>query len=283
MKRMPSVGLAWLCLGIAGVAAAAVPRIEHTPVTVGMRGQPLMIRARVVAQGPAVKSVTLHYSASRDAAPFAVPMQATTGEAYIGTIPAGIVGSVETLTYYLSAEDAVGATAETPWTTVRIQGTAGSAVSSGRPGWVKPALIGGGVVLAAGAAAIIIDQSGGSSGGGGGGIPADVPGTYRGSSTQCETLSGAPPVCDTRIFSVTIGTDGKVSSSSLRPGVTMETQLSGSSFVLSSRVKATGTDGEIRYAGNVSDGRLFGSIEGSSGSGTNAVVYTGAFSANKQP
>jgi len=274
----------WVCasVGLAGSAGlAATPRIEHTPVTVGVQGQALMVRARVTAQGPAVRAVSLHYSTSRDAAPFSVPMQSTTANTFIGTIPGGILGSVGSLTYYISAEDASGTTAETPWYTVRVDGAAGESEDSGRPRWVKPVLIGGGVAAAAGAAAIIIDSQRSEKSVGGG--TSDAAGTYRGTSTQCEALADAVPVCQTRLISIVVQEDGVIRSNDLRPGVAMESRLSGSSFVLTARVDDPSGSGEIRYVGSVSGGRAFGTIEGTSGTGTNTVTYSGVFSADKQP
>jgi hypothetical protein len=276
------IGLACL-LGLAiGVRADGAPRIEHTPVTVGVRGQPLMVRARVAGPERSVKSVTLFYSTSKDAAPFSVPMQATGAGAYVGTVPGGILATLDRVTYYLAAEDAAGSTAETPWYTVRIQAGAGGAgpAESQRPAWVKPALIGGGVALAAGGVALLLNDSDDDSGGG---TPAgNYAGTYTGTSTEGTSVGGGPVAYEQHSVTITISAAGQVQSGDLRTGTTMQTTLSGASFVLSSTVLVEGPDGEIRYIGNVIGERIVGQIQGSAGSGTNTTVFSGNFSAVKQ-
>lgn len=276
------IALACLVGLTVGIRAEAAPRIEHTPVTVGVRGQPLMVRARVAGAEKSVKSVTLYYSTSKDAAPFAVPMQSTGAGGYVGSVPGGILATLDRVSYYLAAEDAAGATAETPWYAVRIQAGAGGATvpeAQQRPAWVKPALIGGGVALAAGAVALAVNAS--DDGGGGGGASANYAGTYNGTSTECQTLTGTPPVCEQHGITITITSDGRVQTSDLRDGTTMETTMSGSSFVLVAPVLVEGPDGEIRYIGSVIDNRIVGQIEGSVGSGTNTTLFSGSFSAVK--
>ncbi|MCX7818120.1 MAG: hypothetical protein N2652_02770 [Kiritimatiellae bacterium] len=264
---------------LAAAMVRAAPQIEHTPVTVGVKGEPLMIRAKVDGRGRAVRAVQLHYSTSRDAAPFAVPMQSTGAGVWVGTIPAGVLAVLDRVSYYISAEDDRGATAETPWVAVRLQAPSGEAARE-RPGWVTPALIGGGVALAAGGVAVWAANSG--DGDGGGDVPGGAPGTYVGTATRCQTLTGAAPTCETRPATIRIADDGTVSSSDLHPGVAMQTRLSGTGFVLTAPVRVPGTDGEVRYIGTLVGGRIVGSIEGSAGSGTNTVLYSGTFSAAKQ-
>ncbi len=277
------IGLACL-LGLAiGLRADGAPRIEHTPVTVGVRGQPLMVRARVSGPERSVKSVTLFYSTSKDAAPFSVPMQATGAGAYVGTVPGGVLSTLDRVTYYLAAEDATGSTAETPWYTVRIQAGAGGGTGpaeSGRPGWVKPALIGGGVALAAGGVALLLDDS--DDDGGGGSPSGAYAGTYTGTSTEGSSVGGGPVTYEQHGVTITISAAGQVQSSDLRTGTTMQTSLSGSSFVLSSTVLVEGPDGEIRYIGNIIGDRIVGQIQGSAGSGTNTTVFSGNFTAVRQ-
>lgn len=269
--------------GVAGIAAFAATvafgaerllHIEHTPVTVGVRGQPLMVRARVSGTVASPKSVTLFYSTSKDAAPYSVLMQPTGAGGYVGTIPGGILATLDRVTYYLAAEDAAGVTTETPWSIVQIQ------AANRRPGWVKPALIGGGVALVAGGVALAVG-SGGDSGGGGGIPPANAAGTYTGTSTECQTPTGLPPACESHGISITIGEDGTVRSTDLRPGASLKATLSGSSFVMIAPVYVEGPDGEVRYIGTVIDTRVVGTIEGSFGTGTNTVRVSGTFSAVK--
>lgn len=268
-------------IALAAGAVSAAPQIEHTPVTVGVKGEPLMIRAKVDGRGRAVRTVQLHYSTSRDAAPFSVPMQSSGAGVWVGTIPGGVLAVLDRVSYYISAEDDRGATAETPWFAVRLQAPTGREAASGGRNWVKPALIGGGVALAAGGIAWAVNSAGGGDDDGGG-IPSDAPGTYVGTATRCTTPAGGAPVCETRSTTIRITAEGTVSSSDLHPGAAMQSKLSGSSFVLSAPVRAPGTDGEVRYIGTLVGGRIVGSIEGSAGSGTNTVLFTGTFSAAKQ-
>jgi hypothetical protein len=240
-----------------------------------------MVRARVAGPEKSLKSVTLFYSTSKDAAPFAVPMQSTGAGGYVGSVPGGILSTLDRVSYYLAAEDAAGSTAETPWYSVRIQAGSGGTVVGGqqRPAWVKPALIGGGVALAAGAVVLAVNAA--DDDGGGGGSSANYAGTYSGTSTECQTLTGTPPVCEQHGVTITITTEGRVQTSDLRDGTAMETTMSGSSFVLVAPVLVEGPDGEIRYIGNVIDNRIVGQIEGSAGSGTNTTLFSGTFSAVK--
>lgn len=265
---------------LAAGAALGAPNIEHTPVTVGVKGEPLMIRAKVEGRGRTVRAVQLHYSTSRDAAPFAVPMQSSGAGVWVGTIPGGVLAVLDRVSYYISAEDDRGATAETPWFAVRLQAPTETESVRKRPGWVTPALIGGGAALAAGGIAWAV--SSGGNGDGGGGMPPDAPGTYMGTATRCQTLAGASPVCETRPATIRITGDGTVSSSDLHPGTAMQSRLSGTGFVLTAPVRMPGADGEVRYIGTLVGGRIVGSIEGSAGSGTNTVLFTGTFSAAKQ-
>lgn len=269
-------------VAFAAVAAWGAERplhIEHTPVTVGVRGQPLMVRIKVVGPAASPKSATLFYSTSKDAAPYSVQMQPTGAGGYVGTIPGGILSTLDRITYYLAAEDAAGVTAETPWYVVRIQAGAAPASADQRPGWVKPALIGGGVALVAGGVALAV---GGGGDGGGGGAPApDTAGVYTGTSTECQTPAGLPPACASHGISIAIGEDGTVRSTDLREGTSMAATLSGASFVMIAPVYAEGPDGEVRYIGTVIDNRVVGTIEGSFGTGTNTVLVSGTFSAVK--
>ncbi len=273
-----AVAAVWM----AGAAAAsAVPVIEHTPVTVGVRGQPLMIRAKVDGRGRTVKAVAVHYSTSRDAAPFTVAMQSSGAGAWVGTIPGGVLAALKQVSYYVSAEDDRGATAETPWYVVKLQDPSAAEAGYGRPGWVKPALIGGGAALVAGGVALAV-AAGGDDDDGGGGMPPGAPGTYAGSVTRCQALPGAAPSCGTHSATIQIAADGVVSSADLHPATTMQGRMSGTSFVLSVPVQMPGEDGEVRYIGTLVGTRIVGTVEGSAGTGTNTVIYTGTFTATKR-
>ena len=91
------------------------PSITHTPITHGIRGQSLTMKAKVTDVAPGVQDVTLYYALFRDAAPFRVPMKTTGLDFYIGTIDANMIKDVDTIAYYIEAQDKDGALAETPW------------------------------------------------------------------------------------------------------------------------------------------------------------------------
>lgn len=285
MIRMRRILVAAAAASVAwGAGRAAAPVIEHTPISVAVRGQPLIVRARVQDTQRAVRSVMLYYSTSRDAAPFEVKMEATGPEAYLGTIPDNVLAALSQLTYYIAAENDQGATTETKWFNVKIEsprGGAPAAAGGERPKWVVPALVAGGVALAAGGA-LIAANSGDDGGGGGGGTPSpDVEGTYTGTST-IYTESGASSSITNSSFRLTISSSGGVSAKDLRPGSSLSGQMSGSNFVLTEPVQEGDLSGEIQYVGTVVDGRVVGQIQGSAGSASASVRYTGTFSGVRQ-
>src|ERR1039457_1533645 len=117
------LGAAWL----AGQGATPVepPRIAHEPVGVALRGQPITILAQISAAAP-IKSVTLHYTLSRDASPFKLTMQSTGPAMFLGTIPAGLLGNADKVSYYIEATDDRDASTETPWYAVAIKDSKGA-------------------------------------------------------------------------------------------------------------------------------------------------------------
>lgn len=301
--------IGWLGLGLLATAwvvpamgQAKSLSLQHTPVSVAIRGQPFIVRAQVTAGAQAVKSVTLFYSTSRDAAPFGVAMQPAAGGLYIGSIPDNVLAGLEQLSYYIAAEDAVGATTETAWFMVRVKtpqpgdaaptrsGAVSGSETGERPGWVTPALVAGGVLLVGGAVAVAAGSGGGGGGGGsddGGSTNvttntvSNLSGKYVGSSTECEQMTGGSPSCSSHSIQISISSGGRVSSSTLRPGTALEGNLSGINFVLNAPVTGSAA-GEINYIGSVVEGRIVGSIEGSATASTGTVHYTGTFNAVKQ-
>lgn len=289
--RIGRCALAVLMFG-ALAARAAGPRIEHTPVTVIVRGQPLVVRARVTDPSRPVRSVTLYYSTARDAAPFEVSMNPTAPGSYIGTVPENVLSGLTQIAYYLAAENNIGAMSETPWHTVAIRtpqpgeapppGTGEGAVGQERPKWVVPALIAGGVALAAGGALIAANSSS-SGGGGGGGLDLQkAAGTYAGEVSLREQPPGdLPEQLTTRACRITLAPDGGLTTSDLHQGKTLNGRLSGNSFVLSTTVERGGSSGEIRYLGTVVDNRIVGTIQGSVVAAEGTYVFSGIFSAVK--
>ena len=126
MRYFPRLAVAVIfCANLAVCAFAEdqnrPPMIKHEPVTVAVRGQPITILANVTDDSGLVKSATLFYSASKDAAPFRSPMKSSGTSLYYGTIPAGVISSVNSISYYIEALDYVDATQETAWHTIAIK------------------------------------------------------------------------------------------------------------------------------------------------------------------
>lgn len=275
---------------ITACSSVAAPRVESTPVTVAVKGQPLMVRARVTDAARPVKSVILYYSTSRDAAPFEVAMTSADSGSYFGSIPASVTSELKSFTYYVAAENSVGEMTETKWNTVSVReskpgdvpATGAGAVEKARPKWVTPALIAGGVALATGGA--LIAANSGDSGGGSGGGSIDLneaAGTYSGEVNLRTEAPGGTPVLTTRPCSIAIARDGTVTSSTLHEGATLNGRISGNTFVLAAPVNEPDLTGEVRYLGTVVDNRIVGTIQGSATSAAGTTVYGGIFSAVK--
>lgn len=310
------LGMAW---AFPAAAQNKAPVIEHYPVTMAVRGQPFFVRAQVADDSGRVKSVTLYYSTSRDAAPFKIPLQDSGTGTWYGSIPENMFSNAAAMTYYVEAMDELDAATETPWYKVSIKTTASTppvppgpamqpvprgngssrtprgkpvvaaptappAETDGeRPAWVKPTLIAGGAVLLIGGG-YAIANSGGGGGGGGGDVDGGANtvtnfGTYVGSQTTCFQEQGSSAQCDTGPASITVAENGLVTSDDLRTGQRLETMLSGSSFVFNAPVNEGGRTGNIQYSGTVLDRRIVGSIQGSAQTATGSGTYTGTFNA----
>lgn len=254
--------------------------IQHQPVTVAVRGQPLVVRARVSDDRNAIKSVRLLYTVSRDAAPFSLNMEATGGGLYVGAVPAHLLAGAEQVAYYIEATDAQDNAAETPWHTVRIRapepGEASAEVRQ-RPKWVVPALVGGGAALVVGGAIYAANSGGGD----GESIPPDAPGTYSGTVTRVIQDPESPPVVHSYAATLVITADGGLSSDSLQPGTLLTGRLSGSQFTLSGPVSEPGITGQITFRGTLESGRIVGSIEGTRETAAGAGSYSGSFTLQK--
>jgi hypothetical protein len=298
----------WIALGSIGLVTCAdsanmTPTIKHEPVAVAVQGQPISIRARVSDDSGPLKAVTLFCTTSRDAAPFRIPMAESGKGEYAAVIPPNLFRGVSEITYYIEAMDKFEATGETPWYTVQVHkiespASTGAAappgVSQARPAtptppppekskWVTPALLGGAAIVAGGVAYAVAGSGGGDSSDGGGGQTASYAGTYAGSSTTCFQLTGSNMTCSTAPINIGIDDNKTVKSDNLRPGTSMQTTLSGDSFLLTAPVNENGMTGEIRYLGAVSNSRIVGTVEGitTSASGKQGT-YSGTFTAVKQ-
>ncbi|HMP73678.1 MAG TPA: hypothetical protein PKE55_10490 [Kiritimatiellia bacterium] len=116
MKQIGRFGLVlWLGAGWLWPALGAPIRLEHKPVSWSIRGQPLTLRAQVSGGEGGIESVTLFYALFRDAAPFRVPMTASGMNVFIGTIEAGLLSGVSSISYYIEAQDREGTVEETAW------------------------------------------------------------------------------------------------------------------------------------------------------------------------
>ena len=273
------------------------PIIKHEPVTVAVRGQPITILANVTDDSGLVKSATLFYSASRDAAPFRSPMKSSGTSLYYGTIPAGVLSSVDSISYYIEALDHVDAAQETPWHTIAIKDStapvkavepqpAGASASQAQagasdgPSALTVGAIAVGAAAVVGGAVLLADSGGGGSSDDSGDGDGAEAGTYVGSATECASLEGGGSSCNSHSILITISDTGMVESDSLREGVSLESPLRGSEFTLVAQVTGVST-GEVVYSGTVVDQRIIGSITGSSQSSAGLSVYSGTFTATK--
>jgi hypothetical protein len=272
------------------------PMIKHEPVTVAVRGQPITILANITDDSGLVKSATLFYSASKDAAPFRSPMKSSGTSLYYGTIPAGVISSVDSISYYIEALDHVDAAQETPWHTIAIKDATAPAKTiepaaadvsasqapagkSGGPSALTVGAIAVGAAAVVGGAVLLANSGGDSSGDGGGGSGTEA-GTFVGSVTECSSLNGASSSCNSHSILINISNTGVVTSDSLREGVSLEGPLRGSEFALVAQLTGVST-GEVVYSGTVVDQRIFGSITGSSESSAGKSIYSGTFTATK--
>lgn len=285
-------------------------KITHSPAPWAIKGQSLTLRAKVSGGSGGVESVTLYYALFRDAAPFRVNMASSGMDMYVGTIEAGLLSGLSSISYYIEAQDKEGSLEETPWYDVQfkdpdaktpVSAAAGAASGGGgRASGVPPSrqdeermsgltmgLIAGGAV-ALGAGAYFLADSGGDDDSGGGSDtnlpPNNKAGTYDGNSTLCRTLGANPPTCANAPATIIIETNGRVFSDTLLSGTALSGTLSGNNFSLSAPTAdlSTGLSGSITFSGTVVDNsRIVGSISGSYTQGGTNGTYSGTFTLNK--
>jgi hypothetical protein len=295
-------GGAWALLGLAwlvgqGAAPSEPPHIVHDPVGVALRGQPITILTQISATAP-IKAVTLHYTLSKDASPFKLVMQATGPATFLGTIPAGLLGNADKVSYYIEATDDRDAAAETPWYMVAIKDsatllktpasavvaapvapTAAAATDTDKTSLVGAGLVAGGAAAVIGVALYVANRNG--SGSDGGGAVTNVQGTYTGSKTICLSMTGQPNACATTPVSIIIDQNGGVFSDSLIDGRVVSGTLSGNSFTVSGSTSASNLVSELSFSGSVVDSRIVGTVTGTAQSATNSGAYSGSFTAGK--
>jgi len=277
-------------------------RINHTPVTWAVRGQPLTLKARVTGGVGKVDQVTLYYALFRDAAPFRVTMSPSGMDMYVGTIEAGLLTGLSSVSYYIEAQDREGTLEETPWYDVTFRspdaplatrGSAAVAPTTGRG--VAPAaeeegmstrtmgLIAGGVAAVA-VGAYLISDSGGGGGGSGGGDLGDKPGTYFGSSTLCTSTGETSAACSTSPIQILIDANGRVFSDTLYSGQQLVGNLVGDDFSLTANINNPDENitGSIVFNGTVlNENRIVGSTSGNATQNGSPITYSGTFTANK--
>lgn len=294
-------GVVVFCLGalLVPTHAVAVPRIEHAPVTVAVRGQSVLFRVHAVSDSQPIKSATLFYAVSRDAAPYKLAMYNSGSGWFTGSIPADLISGLNQVLYYIEVRDAADATEETPWHTIAIRnpGATGSTANAtavataGRPqptpeapeySWTKPALIAGGVLLAGGAAVAIANSGGGGGGSGSsGGTSSNSVGLFSGTVTICFQPPNEASSCSSHAMNLFIDQNGAISSDTLYPNKHLEGTLAGANFLLVTSVSDTNRTGEIQFLGTVINNRIAGSVQGSATTSAGIGTYSGNFSASK--
>jgi len=274
--------------------------ITHTPVNWGVTGQPLTLKARVSGGVGGVKNVTLYYALFRDAAPFRVNMASSGIGLYVGTIEAGLLSGVSSLSYYIEAEDKGGTIEETPWYDVSFkdptaaQGShakvapTGTKAAAGEEGSsMTVGLIAGGAAAIAVGAYVISDSGGDDSSSGNDGNVLegrDKAGTYTGTANTCVTIPPAAMECTESSISIFIDQNGKVFSDTLLPGQQLTGTLNGGSFTLQGNTSnpAENLTGNITFTGNfIGNSEIDGTISGNLTSDGSPGTYSGDFTATK--
>src|SRR3989339_122927 len=97
------------------------PVVKHEAVTTAVKGQSISVRAVVTSQSASIKSVTLLYTPSKDAAPFKIAMQEAGASSYFGVVPSSLIKGISEFSYYIEAIDVNEMVSETPWHTVKLQ------------------------------------------------------------------------------------------------------------------------------------------------------------------
>ena len=290
----------WLLLGVAWLAGQGAkpvepPHIVHEPVGVALRGQPITILAQISASAP-IKSVLLHYTLSKDASPFKLIMQPTGPATFLGTIPTGLLGNAEKVSYYIEATDDQDASAETPWYLVAIKDTTAMAggpvvsapvggssspapADSGKSSLLGVGLIAGGAAAVIGAGLYIANRNG--SGSSSGGAVTNVQGTYSGNKTICLTMPGQAPSCATTPCVFIVDQNNGVYSDSLIDGQVVSGSLNGNGFTLNGSASSSNVVSNYSFNGSIVNNNIVGTVSGSAQSTTNSGNYSGSFTASK--
>ena len=311
-RKTTSAALALVLLATPGFGA---PTIQHEPIQVAEKGQPLGVRVTVHDAGARVETVSLFYAASRGMAPFRAPMSSSGAGMWYATIPAHMVGPGAQMFYYVQAENADGETRETDWLTVKVveSGVAPAAIpaasavareaqqqavpaKTGTPAPAAPppkggkakylipaAIIVGGAVAVGGALAIATYDSGG---GGDDDSTTATNGNYGGTYSYCfEPTSGSntAAVCDSGLVNVYVD-GGNVEIVGLWSSEVLNATLNGSVFSATKSVSAT-TNFPAAYlivAGEISGDSCTANVNGYSTESENPGNFTGRFDTTKR-
>ena len=308
-----SASLALVLLATPGFGA---PTIQHDPIQVAEKGQPLGVRVTVHDAGARVETVTLFYAASRGMAPFRAPMSSSGAGMWYATIPAHMVGPGAQMFYYVQAENADGETRETDWQTVKVveAGVAPEAIPSasavareaqqqaipaktgttpaptpapkgGKSKYLIPAaIIVGGAVAVGGALAIATYDSGGGSSDDDSTTVTN--GNYGGTYSYCfepTSVSNTTTVCDSGLVNVYVeGADVEIVG--LWNSEVLTATMNGSVFSATKSVSAT-TNFPAAYlivAGEISGDSCTATVNGYSRDSENPGNFTGRFDTTKR-
>jgi hypothetical protein len=271
-------------------AADKAPRIVHEPVTAGIQGQPVYIRATVTDDAGPAKAVNLYCSVSSDSAPFKVKMRASGASAFIAAIPDNLVRNSAAVSYYIEALDSLEQATETPWYTIRFRTVSGKIPRGGSPtegkksSWKKPLLIVGGTAAAIGVVLALSSSGGSSDSDDGGTTPTSADGLFAGTATRFYTPEGGTTTSETYPVTFNVLNDSTITSDDLHlEGGQMAVPLTSGNFIWSVSTSGENESGILSYSGSLAGDKIIGSISGTvvTSTGTNAT-YAGTFSANRQ-
>ena len=259
---------AFLALALLALPGFGAPTIQHDPIKVAQKGQPLGVRATVRDAAARVETVSLFYASSRGMTPFRANMSSSGAGVWYATIPGHMMGPGAQMFYYLQAENADGETRETEWQTVKLvdsgvapeaipaastvaqqaqQQAVPTGVAAPKPApprntskskyLIPAAVIVGGAVAIGGALAIAAHDSGG----GGGGDPAVTNANYGGTYDLCLIPSGGTNLastCDSGLVNVYVR-DGAYDIVGLWGAEVLSGDLNGQTFSAVKDVAAT--------------------------------------------
>ncbi len=278
---------------IASRAADKAPRIVHEPVTAGIQGQPVYIRATVTDDAGPAKAVNLYCSVSSDSAPFKVKMRASGASAFIAAIPDNLVRNSAAVSYYIEALDSLEQATETPWYTIRFRTASGKIPRGGSPtegkksSWKKPLLIVGGTAAAIGVGLALSSSGGSSDSDDGGTTPTSADGLFSGTATRAYDVDGGAISNEIPYYIniIVLNDETRIESDDLNQGGSrMAEALINGNFSWVAEASGEGETGAIIYTGSLTADkkRIVGDIEGTVATPAGIKTYDGSFTASGQ-